>query len=95
MIWQLIVNNKPTKQSSALSVYRWFLSSLFRLGVASLYFFLDGSDATDWAIPIGVTKDGTELDFSGFQAGEIAVLVKDFSAAVAEVVMDFCLHSCN
>lgn len=38
-------------------------------------------------------KDGAELDFSCFQAGEIAVLIEDFSATVAKVIMNFSLHS--
>ena len=57
-------------------------------------FFLDGSDATHRAIAIGVVKNGAELDFIGFEAGEITVLVENFSATVAKVVMNFSLHSC-
>ena len=57
--------------------------------------FLNGADATHRAITIGVVPNSTKLDFCGFEAGEITVLVENLSATVAKVIMNFILHNCK
>ena len=61
---------------------------LRRDGRCALDFFFDSADSAYRAITGGVVKNGAKLDFSGFQAGEIAVLIENFSATVAKVIMN-------